>query len=165
MIRPARPNDVTALVGALGHATFFADRMRRQQHDGGVLLTAWEDDRPVGAVYVWWEPADEPEVRDHLPGVPLLNRLEVVPARRNSGIGTRLVEAAEHLLADAGHGHVALAVEKTNVDAARLYERLGYADWQLGDVICYSEETDEYGRRIPEQCMMLVKNLANGTGA
>lgn len=155
---------MTAIVDVLGHAAFFADRIDRQQRDRGLLLTAWEDDRPVGAVYVWREPADEPEVRDHLPGVPLLNRLEVVERRRNDGIGTRLVEAAERLLTDSGYGTVALAVEETNVDAARLYKRLGYQDWQRGHVTCYSEETDEYGLRIPEQCVILVKSLANGTG-
>jgi GNAT superfamily N-acetyltransferase len=150
---------VTAIVDALGHATFFADRMGRQQHNKGVLLTAWEDGRPVGAVYVWREPADEPEVRTQLPDVPLLNRLEVIAERRNDGIGTQLVEEAERLLADDGCHQVALAVEKTNVDAARLYERLGYQDWRQGDVTCYSEETDETGHRIPEQCVVLVKNL------
>lgn len=158
-IRPARPADLTALVEALDHATFFTDRMGRQSDDRGVLLTAWEGDRPVGAVYVWREPADEAEVREHLPDVPLLNRLEVVRARRNDGIGTRLVAAAERLLAADGCEQVALAVEKTNVDAARLYERLGYLDWQRGDVTCYSEETDETGRPIAEQCIILVKQL------
>jgi ribosomal protein S18 acetylase RimI-like enzyme len=95
--------------------------------------------------------------------VPLLNRLEVVAERRNGGIGTRLVRAAERLLAADGHVRVALAVEKSNSDAERLYKRLGYQDWQLGDVTCYSEETDEDGRPIPEQCMILVKWLGNGT--
>jgi GNAT superfamily N-acetyltransferase len=163
VIRPARPADLTAIVDALGHAEFFANRIERQRRNQGVLLTAWEADRPVGGVYVWLEPADEPEVREQLPGVPLLNRLEVVAERRNGGIGTRLVSAAERLLAAGGHVRVALAVEKSNSDAERLYKRLGYQDWQLGDVTCYSEETDEDGRPIPEQCMILVKRLRNGT--
>lgn len=160
-IRPAEPGDLAALVASLGDEDFFADRLARQQAGRGVLLTAWLADDPVGDVYVWLERADEPEVRDHLPGVPLLNHVEVRHDHRNSGIGTELVHAAERLLAERGHRRVALAVRIDNTDAYRLYARLEYEIWGHPPVECVYEFRlpDGTRKRGVETCDMLVKEL------
>lgn len=158
VIRPAGPDDLEALAKALGQARFFADHLAMQEDGRGVLLTAWWRDSPKGDVYLRLEPAEEPEIRQFLPGVPLLTHLEVVPDDRNHGIGTRLIAAAEAALADLGYDRVALAVEVTNDHAARLYKRLGYRDWDHEPVTCYSWLPNNHERR-PEVCYVLVKRL------
>jgi GNAT superfamily N-acetyltransferase len=94
-VRPASDADLATLVAVLGERHFFTDRLARQQRGGGVLLVAWLDGRPVGEVFLACEPAEEPEVRRHLPGVPRLDHLEVVGPFQGRGIGTALIRAAE----------------------------------------------------------------------
>ncbi|HJW63533.1 MAG TPA: GNAT family N-acetyltransferase, partial [Actinomycetes bacterium] len=65
-------------MAVLGQRHFFTDRLARQQDGRGVLLVAWLDGRPVGDVFLDRGPADQPEVRHHLPGVPMLDHLEVL---------------------------------------------------------------------------------------
>jgi ribosomal protein S18 acetylase RimI-like enzyme len=159
VIRPARDEDLAALVEELEQEEFFADRLARQAAGQGLLLTAWQEHRPIGDVYLWWEPAEEPEIRAHLPGVPLLNHLEVHPTFRKHGTGTRLTRAAERELAARDHRRVALAVEESNTDAMRLYERLDYREWAHRKVTCLTHP--ENGRtRSAEICHVLVKDLS-----
>jgi ribosomal protein S18 acetylase RimI-like enzyme len=165
-IRPADAADLVVLIGTFGDEDFFHDRLARQEQGRGVLLTAWLADQPVGDVYVWLEPADEPEVREFLPGVPLLNHVEVHPDHRNRLIGTELMGEAEKLLADRGYDRVALAVRIDNMDAYRLYARLNYRVWPHPPVVCMYEVRlpDGSRKRCPETCYMLVKRLRD-TGA
>jgi hypothetical protein len=69
-IRPGSDADLDALVASLGERDFFTDRLAQQRRGGGVLLVAWLDGRPVGDGFLACEPADEPELRRQLPGVP-----------------------------------------------------------------------------------------------
>ncbi|HEV2782303.1 MAG TPA: GNAT family N-acetyltransferase [Actinophytocola sp.] len=158
VIRPAEPDDVGALAEALGQAEFFAEQLAMQANGRGILLTAWKNGQPKGDVYLRLEPAEEPEIRHYLPDVPLLTHLEVLPGDRNRGIGTKLIKAAERLLHDLKYRWVALAVEVTNVDASRLYRRLGYRSWNRSPVICYTWLANGRERR-PEICNVLVKRL------
>jgi GNAT superfamily N-acetyltransferase len=146
------------LTGSLGQRPYFTDRIERQLDGRGVLLTAWHEDGPVGDVYLWLEPAEEPEIRLFLPDTPLLTHLEIRADRRARGMGTALIQAAERELAARGYRAVALAVELHNLRAARLYRRLGYADWDHPPVRCYSL-TDGNGQRAVEICRILVKRL------
>ncbi|HEX2130330.1 MAG TPA: GNAT family N-acetyltransferase [Actinophytocola sp.] len=157
-IRVARSAELATLTRELGQRPFFLDRLARQEDGRGLLLVAWHGDRPVGVVYLWWEPAEEPELRLHLPGTPLLTHLEVHADHRARGMGSALIEAAERELVRRGHAAVALAVEVTNDRAARLYRRLGYADWDQPPIRCYSL-TDGNGQREVEICRILVKPL------
>lgn len=157
-IRPARPDDLAALTQELGQRPFFANRIAKQESGLGVLLTAWRTGKPIGDVYLWLEPAEEPEIRLHLPDTPLLTHLEIQAAHRSQGFGRLLIAAAEQWLTERGHHGVALAVEVTNEGAAKLYDRLGYQEWPYPPVRCYSL-TDGNGRRKVEICRILVKNL------
>ncbi|ANZ39523.1 hypothetical protein BBK82_29220 [Lentzea guizhouensis] len=157
-IRPARPEDLGSLAERLGQDRYFADRLDRQSEGRGVLLTAWLDDLVIGNVYLWLEEAEEPEIRAHLPGTPLVTHLEIHRDHRRQGVGTSLIGEAERLLADRGHGEVALAVEVNNTAAAKLYLRLGYQDWGYSPVECYSP-ADENGHRDVEICDVMVKAL------
>ena len=161
-IHPVRLGEAAALVKAGGQAGYVADRLDRQADGRGVLVAAWHADRPVGSVYLWLEPAEEPEIRRHLPDTPLITHLEVFATEdRNRGIGTRLVEAAEQELRDRGHAAAVLAVELSNVDAARLYKRLGYQDWGHDRVNCIQRDWLPNGAMVEtwEECSVLVKLL------
>jgi GNAT superfamily N-acetyltransferase len=156
-IRPARDSDLGALVEELDQRPFFADRLERQASGRGLLLTAWQDDRPIGDVYLWLEPAEEPEIREHLPRTPLLTHLEVHREHRQQGVGTELLKAAEQQL--TAHDQVALAVEKDKDRVLRLYHRLGYREWSHPPILCYAL-ADGTGNREAEICRIMVKQLS-----
>jgi RimJ/RimL family protein N-acetyltransferase len=169
-VRRAHRTDLEALVSSLGQRRYFTDRLRRQAENRGVLLASWLDHVPVGVVYLWLEPADEPEIRHHLPGVPLLQHLEVRPDHRHRGIGSEVVQAACHYLWRLGHQRVALAVDVDNHQAMRLYVRLGFREWNGPAVRCYIDrrlaDGDGVGAGVGlgkdfDLCRILVKTLAN----
>jgi GNAT superfamily N-acetyltransferase len=134
-IRPGSAADLAALVAVLGQRHFFTDRLARQQRGGGVLLVAWLDGRPAGDVFLECEPADEPEVRRYLLGVPRLVHLEVLGPLQGRGIGTALIRAGEDTARGLGHEQLALGVGLDNPDARRLYARVGCVDWGHGTVV------------------------------
>ncbi|MFI7616865.1 GNAT family N-acetyltransferase [Nonomuraea terrae] len=149
------------MVRSLGQEPYFADRLTKQDTGHGVLLVAWQRGVAVGDVYIWLGAAEEPELRARLPGVALLTHLEVVPWRRNGGIGTELVWAAEERLLAEGHEQVALGVGLDNPGAQRLYQRLGYAEWPYGEVATTNVVHHPDGRqeRQREMCRILVRKL------
>jgi GNAT superfamily N-acetyltransferase len=161
-VRVAGPDDLATMVAVLGQGRFFADRLARQEAGRGLLLVALVDGRPVGDVYLWLEPAEEPEVRRYLPGVPLLGHLEVLPELRSHGIGTEIMRVAEELLRRGGHQRVALGVDMDNHRAAELYHRLGYTHWGYAPADTSQEVFHADGRveRVPEKCYILVKDLS-----
>lgn len=55
-----------------------------------------------------------------------LDDLSVTKQYRNNGIGTKLICTAENYAKEIGISTIYLHVEKSNVAAYRLYERLGY---------------------------------------
>ena len=159
-IRAASQADLDALVAVLGQRDWFSDRLARQRRGDGVLLVAWLGGHPAGDVYLACEPAEEPEVRRHLPGVPWLVHLEVLGRLQRRGIGTALVGAGEDAARRLGHRRIALAVGVENPGARRLYERLGYADWGRGTIVERWQEL--HGGRpvaVSETCDVLVKDL------
>ena len=160
-IRPGAAGELPALVETLGQRPFFADRLTRQHQGRGVLLVAWLGDRPVGDVYVLREPADVPKVRLHLPGVPQLHHLEVVGPLQRRGIGTALIHAGEDTARRLGDEQLALGVGLANIDARRLYERLGYVDWGHGPVVGTWRAVGDDGTAVAMSQLidMLVKHL------
>jgi GNAT superfamily N-acetyltransferase len=160
-IRSASDAELATLVAVLGERRWFADRLARQERGGGVVLVAWLEGRPVGEVFLECEPATEPEVRRHLPGVPRLDHLEVAGPFWGRGIGTALILAAEDSARQLGHERIALGVGLDNLKARRLYERLGYADWGHGTVVGTWVEHPDDGPPVTlsEVCDMLVKRL------
>ena len=153
--------DLDALVAAMGQRHYFTDHLTRQ-HDGrGVLLVAWLDGRPVGDGFLSWEPGDHPEIRRHLPGVPELSHLEVVGPLWGQGIGTALIRTAEATARQSGHDRLILSVGVDNPNARRLYEQLGYVDWDHGTILGTWVERDDDGPPVTmsETCHVLVKRL------
>lgn len=160
-IREAFELDLPALSGALGQEHYFAAHLARQRSGHGVLLVAWHAFTPVGDVYLWLDSAEEPELRDRLPGVPLLTHLEVAPDHRGSRIGTLLVGTAERYLLERGHARVALGVGLDNARVHRFYQRLGYVEWPFPPI---RTNRDVFGpdgivAREADRCRVFVKDL------
>jgi GNAT superfamily N-acetyltransferase len=160
-IRPAFDADLATLVTVLGERHWFTDRLARQQQGGGVLLVAWLEGQPVGAVFLECEPDKEPKVGPWLPGVPRLDHLEVPGPFTRRGIGTALIRAGEATARQLGHQQLALGVGVDNPKARRLYARLGYADWGHGTVVGTWVEYPDAGPPVTlsEVYDMLVKRL------
>jgi GNAT superfamily N-acetyltransferase len=160
-IRRARREDLGPLVRSLGQEAYFADRLGRQDDDLGILLTAWAKELAIGDAYLWREIAEEPEIRAHLPRVPLLTHLEVADGYRTRGVGTMLVDAVEDEARERGHDRIALAVRLDAPRVCALYHRLGYTDWGRTPVRCMARQVLPCGTLIlrPERCRVLVKPL------
>jgi GNAT superfamily N-acetyltransferase len=160
-IRSAADGDLDALVAVLGQRHYFSEHLARQRDGHGVLLVAWVAGGPVGDLFLAWPPADQPPIREQLPGVPQLTHLEVLDPVRRRGVGTALIRAAEDVARGFGHDRIGLAVGLDNRNARRLYERLGYVDWGHGTVVVSWVERDHHGPpvRSSEICDVLVKRL------
>jgi GNAT superfamily N-acetyltransferase len=160
-VRPGSDADLARLVAVLGERHWFTDRLARQQRGSGVLLVAWLDGQPAGDVYLDREPAEEFEVRRHLPGVPRLDHLEVPGPLWGRGIGTALIRTAEDTARQLGYERIALGVGLDNPRAWRLYEQLGYADWGHGTVVGTWVEHPDHGPPVmlSEVHDLLVKPL------
>jgi [ribosomal protein S18]-alanine N-acetyltransferase len=76
--------------------------------------------RDAGGVVVgfcsFWRVADELHI----------NNFAVVPKRRGAGAGTTLLREVMHACAGMGARRATLEVRRSNEDAIRLYERLGF---------------------------------------
>jgi GNAT superfamily N-acetyltransferase len=132
-IRPLSEGDYPALAAELGrsHAKYFRRRLPLQTAGKGMIPVAFRKGRPVGAALVLWaEPPEERRLRLRLPGVPLLYHVFVKEDLRCRGIGTQLLARVHDELRAQGHQQVTLGVDHSNKDARRLYERLGYDNWE-----------------------------------
>ena len=56
-----------------------------------------------------------------------LETLSVLPDRRGGGVGAALIEAAWERLGELGIDDMAITTTKTNIDAHRFYERMGFS--------------------------------------
>ena len=163
-IRTATAADLGSLDGTLGEREFFADLLADPTESTSLLLVAWLAGEPVGDVVVEFAGAGHPQIRERQPDAPLLYHLEVAPAYQRRGIGTALLRAAEREIRRRDHGLALLLVEVDNTDAARLYRRLGYVDWENGTVEHeWQAAGPDGGRRtVREICHVLIKSVDEG---
>jgi GNAT superfamily N-acetyltransferase len=127
MIRAARESDAEALVQLINHAflveRFFIDGDRidlagvRQFLKLGVFLLEEEIGRPVACVYV--------EVRADRGYFGLLS---VDPVRQGSGLGKRLVAAAEDYCRESGCAFLDLQIVDLRAELPAFYRKLGYGE-------------------------------------
>jgi len=118
---------------------------RAAREDGNIsyrnAVVAEEDGEVVAMLLAYRLPEDPEHVNlDELPEVlrPLVelellapatfyvNGLAVLPAYRGRGLGSRLLEAADALAAEAGCDELSIQVFEQNQGALGLYERHGY---------------------------------------
>ncbi|HIV56955.1 MAG TPA: GNAT family N-acetyltransferase [Candidatus Stackebrandtia faecavium] len=165
-IRACRDRDVQKLDEFNPSANVESRHRQRfaQQRDGeATYLLAWHGSRIFGHALVLWRGGKEPPVREAYPDCPEINALEIFPPTlRGKGLGSALIAACEREIAAAGYGQVGLGVERDNVEAARLYRRLGYSgDLQYRD---HYDALDSMGTRhhFADECTFLVKSLDSG---
>ncbi len=111
----------------------FADawRMRRSKYvrwleDPATFFVIAEDEgSPIGYAFVTVGPGYASWQTGDRAGV--LETLSVLPDHRGCGVGAALIEAAWERLAELGIDDMAITTTKTNVDAHRFYERLGFS--------------------------------------
>ncbi|MBO0852153.1 MAG: GNAT family N-acetyltransferase [Nocardia sp.] len=77
--------------------------------------------------------------------VGLLDELYVAPPRRNRGIGSALLDAAEAVVRGRGGQLLEINVDGQDTDARRFYERHGYTDTEPGQ----PEPSYYYYRELP----------------
>jgi ribosomal protein S18 acetylase RimI-like enzyme len=95
------------------------DSYQRQLRGENLMLVADINGFPAAQAWV-----DLERKRDQ--DIGIIWAVRVLPLLQGLGLGTRLINIAESLLANRGIGISELSVEQTNVGAHRLYERLGY---------------------------------------
>jgi GNAT superfamily N-acetyltransferase len=144
------PNDT------LHHEERWASQLRQE----ALYLLAWHGPEVVGRVTLLFQ-SRYPEVRSLLPGAAEMNALEARP--QGQGTGTALILAGEQEAKRHGAPILGLAVEVENDGARRLYERLGYAQWEHGLVIDRWTQRDNTGQPVGEhadECFYLIKYLS-----
>jgi ribosomal protein S18 acetylase RimI-like enzyme len=135
-----------------------------EQHDGHALfIVAWDSQEPLGWAVVHWDGCIGGNARAAVPVCAEILHLHVRAEHRNRGVGSTLVGAAERAISDRGLSHAGLSVGADNIDAARLYERLGYQRTHITDISAYSwrdkDGTVHHERELNE---LLLKPLAPG---
>ena len=124
-VRIAEPDDIEALVRLINAAflveRFFieGDRINagavQKLMATGRFLIAQDDDGISGCVYI--EPSD---------GRAYLGLLSVHPSRQRSGLGSRLVAAAEDHGRASDIGYIDLSIVNLRQELPEFYRRLGY---------------------------------------
>jgi beta-lactamase class A len=139
-----------------------AERLQRHQAGEAVYLIAWCDAQPVGHVLLKWNGATEEHVASRMSlRCPDIEDLFVLDAQRNQGYGARLIHAAEELVRARVHALIGLSVGIDNINAKRLYERLGYSDAGFGVYVEQGKYVDSDGQTQTwhETCIYMTKTL------
>ena len=118
------------------------ERLSALYHTGKFLLLE-ENGRPVGCVYA--------EVKQS--GRGYIGLLGVEPDRQRSGLGRRMIEAAEQYLRAAGCQFADLRVVHVRAELQPIYEKLGYS------VIGIAPIPDSIALKIPSYFTVMSKDL------
>lgn len=118
--------------------------LNRQQAGELLYLIAWEDERAVGQVSLFWRPMNDPYAM--LADCPWIVDLLVHPQRRSRGTGTALLGACEEAARAHGATRIGLGVAVSNVGARALYDRLGYREAGLGEHLMTGMSQDASGQ-------------------
>jgi ribosomal protein S18 acetylase RimI-like enzyme len=97
---------------------FIQDRLTR---DDSVIFLAEQGDQVLGFTQLYPSLSSLSTAR-----VWVLNDLFVAPEGRRKGVGEALLDRARRHAEETGAACLELATERSNVDAQRLYERLGW---------------------------------------
>lgn len=140
---------------------FHEDKIADQESGNSIWLIAWKEGLPVGHLQLRFNGAREKEIRKHIENCPHIESVGVKEGSRRQGIGTALVLKAEKLVQARGFKQAGMAVGATdNPDTKRLYEKLGFKQWQHG-VFSSSWNVIKNGKtqKEIELCTYLVKNF------
>ena len=162
-VRRFRAGDLPRLLLGAGprDRSHHVERSHMHQRGEATYLLAWDGDRLCGRATLFHRSKYDP-VHAALGHLPELNALEASP--RGRGTGSLLIAAADEHAAALGAHRIGLAVERENLRARRLYERLGYVEWEYGDVVDRWQERDVDGAVVGEHadlCSYLIKELTS----
>lgn len=135
------------------HERHFAD----QTSGRATYLVAWRDDEPLGSGLLRWTGCVGENARAAYPDAVEFTHLQVRADLRGQGVGGRLIAAAEGEVEASGKPLIAVGVGD-NVNAERLYLRLGYRPTGIFDVCAY-DWIDDHGavHHKIERNQLLVK--------
>lgn len=122
-----------------------------------MILVAEADGGHIGQIIIQLG-ANVPVLDDGV-STGYLHAFRVRPVFRNQGVGTRLIQQAEEWLRKRRIERVAIAVDKANPEARRLYERLGFSvvGEDPGEWTYLDDEGKE--RTVSEPSYILAKSL------
>lgn len=134
------------------------------EKDDMVLFAAQKNGQYIGRCALWLAPADEVELREEIPGLPIVNALEVHPDFRHCGVGTSLMNALEDEARRRGFRQIALGVEPENEAARVVYGKRGYTYRKIGDADtyeCFWLEVlpDGTEKKVTCQALLMTKEL------
>lgn len=161
-IRPLAPTEFEQLCADMplrSRSQHWAN-LNRQQAGELLYLVAWDGQRAVGQVCLFWRPLNDPVAT--LAGCPWIIDLLVHPDHRSRGVGTELLQACEAAARSRLRFRIGLGVAVTNTRARALYERLGYADAGLGEQLMTGSWEDASGQTHvwEDHVIYLIKQLA-----
>ena len=137
---------------------FEKSRYKQQKKGACLLLLAWHGGEIVGRTTLRLRPTYANVRVEHGDDFPEINALDAWPP--GQGIGSQIIAACERIAAERGATRIGIAVDDTNPDARRLYERVGYAPW--GEVVDEWGEVDDRGRVVlvhQDHAVYLIKRL------
>ncbi|SMH59601.1 GNAT family N-acetyltransferase [Azospirillum agricola] len=121
-IRPARADDLPVLEWFglhTAHREIIGNAFRMQERGVGAMLLAEVNGFPAGQICVDF-------MRKRHLGRATLWALRVFQPFRGAGLGSRLMRAAEEVVAERGGGVAELGVDRDNAGVLPFYDRLGY---------------------------------------
>jgi GNAT superfamily N-acetyltransferase len=110
----------------------------------GKFLLLEENSQLASCVYI--------EIKNPLRGY--LGLLAVEPSRQKSGLGRKMIEAAEDFLRDAGCEFADLRIVNARAELQPIYERLGYSFAGIAPI------PDTVPLKIPSHFTVMSKQLA-----
>lgn len=163
-IKPAKFADLDFLNNYLfvNIPHFHEDKIGEQENGEGVWLIAWKNNIPVGHLQVRWAGSKIDKVRKTINNCPHIESVGVSEKFRRQGIGTHLTLFALRLAKEKGYRQVGLAVGKNdNPYAKEMYEKLGFEDWEKGEIIDSWKIINNQGKEDIESeiCTYLIKKL------
>lgn len=149
-IRDATPDDRDAMIGLArasndweanfhpnrgtshAHAVAMVDGLARWiAHNHGRVIVAEENGKVIGSSAFAKVRSGDAYLEDFDATYGYIAEVTVHDGHRGQGIGTALMTEAERWLAETGVNQIQIGVLYDNIDAKRLYERLGFRPYEL----------------------------------
>jgi len=143
-----------------GKSKFHEGRLMMQVEGLASYLIAWHKGKPVGHILIKWNGLGR-DLPDDLKWIPELNSIVVAEGTRRKGVGTSLIKEAEVMVKQKGFKKIGLLVSLNNIEAKRLYGRLGYV-FPSNDIYTDSGKmVDDDGNEYidSEECLAMTKEL------
>lgn len=162
-IRPLTAEDLPGLEwdGAYtAHRSVFRQTFEQTRQGQRVMLIAVAGETIVGQAFIQLVSSE----LEYANGVDrgYLYALRVRPGWQGQGLGTRLIAAAETELRSRGFTTAVIAVGKENIDARRLYERLGYHAFADDPGVWYFTDVNGAQQTMEEPCWVMEKVIRDG---